>query len=518
MTAARAVLLDSSVAIEKGELRLPLVLIRETIPFFQNKLLPKDLKPLGVAVFILSVFLVGCASTRPTSQSHASDDIEQPDIGAILSLADFHFDPLFDPKLFQSLVQSAPSEWTRIFDGSQVSGYGQYGNDSNYKLLVSALQHAAVAAPEADFILLAGDWLAHDLSEAYYQHAGSRDPRGLYEFIDKTIAFLTQRIRDEFPGVPIYPALGNEDSYCGDYQLQPEGEFLRRTAETWKVFFHNRNNQRAFMQTFPKGGYYAVSASETSKHRIVVLNTVFFAADYRNQCGNPKDDPAGDQLRWLAAELKDAAAKGDKVWLLYHIPPGIDAYNTVMATGESKVEKIIPLWQAGYQETFLKLLKQYRSTILFTLTGHSHMDEFRLAPDGAPGRSSSFLLVTPAISPIFENNPGLQVLSYDRRTFSLLDFTIHRLDLAAGPSTNWKEEYRFSQTYRLFPVTGGTLETLSRSLWKEAQTRATYMRYYNVGNTTSPQITDQTWPAYWCAIGHLTPITFRTCVESLSRP
>lgn len=210
--------------------------------------------------------------------------------------------------------------------------------------------------------------------------------------------------------------------------------------------------------------------------------------------------------------------EGDKVWLLYHTPPGIDAYNTVMATGESTIEKIIPLWQAGYQEPFLMLLDQYRSTILFTLSGHSHMDEFRLAPGLGTARHATFLLVTPAISPIFENNPGLQVLSYDRRTFSLLDYTIHRLDLAAGSSTNWKEEYRFSQTYRLFPVNGETLENLSRSLRKEAQTRATYMRYYNVGNTATPQITNQTWPVYWCAIGHLTAAAFQTCVENFSRP
>jgi len=189
---------------------------------------------LRVAVFILSVFLVGCASIHPIStQSRSSDDNGQSDIGVILSITDFHFDPFYDPKLFHDLVQSPPSEWTRIFAGSQVSGYGQYGKDSNYNLVVSALKHAARAAPKAEFILLAGDWLAHGLSDTYYQYAGNRDPQGLYEFIDKTITFLTQRIREQFPHIPIYPALGNEDSYCGDYQLQPKGEFLRRTANTY---------------------------------------------------------------------------------------------------------------------------------------------------------------------------------------------------------------------------------------------------------------------------------------------
>jgi hypothetical protein len=46
-----------------------------TLYIVETKLLPKDLKPLRVAVFTLFVFLAGCASTRPTStQSRASDD------------------------------------------------------------------------------------------------------------------------------------------------------------------------------------------------------------------------------------------------------------------------------------------------------------------------------------------------------------------------------------------------------------------------------------------------------------
>jgi sphingomyelin phosphodiesterase acid-like 3 len=482
-------------------------------------LLPKDLKPLRVAVFILFVFLGGCASTRQTStQSLAGDDSGQPDIGVFLGLADFHFDPFYDPKLFRELVQSPPSEWTRIFDGSQISGYGEYGKDSNYNLIVSALKYAARAAPKAEFILLAGDWLAHGFSDSYYQSAGNRDPRGLYEFIDKTITFLTQRIREQFPHIPIYPALGNADSYCGDYQLQPKGEFLRRTAETWKGLLHNSNDEQAFMQTFPAGGYYTASAPGTSKHRVVILNTVFFSTDYRNQCGDPRDDPGGDQLRWLAAQLKDAASKDYKLWLLYHIPYGIDAYNSVIAPGGNTVKKVVSLWHPAYTEKFLTLLDQYRDTIQSMLAGHTHMDYFRLGPYGETGQPSTFLVVTPGISPIFGNNPGLHLLSYDRKAFSLQDYATHRLDLAADSSADWREEYRFSRTYRLFPVTGTTLKTLSLSLKEESHTRATYIDYYNVGNPAIPQMTDQTWPLYWCAIGHLTAASFQTCVKNFSRP
>lgn len=498
----------------------------ESLYIGETQLMPQDLMPLRVRVLILLIFLVGCASARSTSsQSRTSDDIDQSDVGVILSLTDFHFDPFYDPKLFQDLVQSPPSEWSRIFSGSQVRGYGEYGKDSNYNLFVSALKHAALAAPKAEFVLLAGDWLAHGFSDSYYQYAGNHDPRGLHDFMDKTITFLTQRIREQFPDIPIYPALGNEDSYCGDYQLQPKGEFLRRTAEAWKGLLHNGNDEQAFMQTFATGGYYTASVPGTSKRRVVVLNTVFFSADYRNQCGDPKEnlgdpkeDPGGDQLRWLAAELQDAAAKEDKVWLLYHIPYGIDAYNSVIATSGNTPEKVVSLWQPGYTESFLALLDKYRDTILSMLAGHTHMDYFRLGPDNKTNRASPFVLVTPGISPIFGNNPGLHVLSYDRKAFALLDYTAHRLDLTAGSGAVWKEEYRFSRAYRILPVSQTALKTLSQSLKENAQTRATYIDYYNVGNPANPQMTEQTWPLYWCSIEHLTAGPFRTCVQQFSRP
>ena len=218
------------------------------------------LKAIWLAL-ILAVLMVGCGGApSPPSGSQSGDATRQSDTGVILSLTDLHFDPFYDPTLFAALVRSAPAEWTRIFERSHVTGYGQYGKDSNYNLFVSALRHAALTAPKAEIILLAGDWLAHGFAETYYEYSGNRDPRGLYEFTDKTIAFVTQRIREQFPHTPIYPAFGNEDSYCGDYQLQPKGEFLRRTADTWKILFHNGSNERAFMQTFPTGGYYAVSA------------------------------------------------------------------------------------------------------------------------------------------------------------------------------------------------------------------------------------------------------------------
>src|SRR5262249_8093952 len=114
----------------------------------KNNLMPKNLKLFHLPILIMFVLLVGCATSRSIStHSPARDNIEQSDVGVILSLADFHFDPFYDPKLFRALVEAPPSEWTTIFESSQVSGYGEYGKDSNYNLVVSALKHAALAVP-----------------------------------------------------------------------------------------------------------------------------------------------------------------------------------------------------------------------------------------------------------------------------------------------------------------------------------------------------------------------------------
>jgi hypothetical protein len=124
--------------------------------------------------------------------------------------------------------------------------------------------------------------------------------------------------------------------------------------------------------------------------------------------------------------------------------------------------------------------------------------------------------VTPAVSPIFGNNPGFHVLAYHPESFSLQDYSTRMFALPATMGEGgWKEEYRFSRAYGLSPVSGLTLELL----WRRFQTptnqaRATYIRNYNVSNTASPPITDQTWPVYWCAIGNATESAFRTCLTS----
>jgi hypothetical protein len=48
-----------------------------------------------------------------------------------------------------------------------------------------------------------------------------------------------------------------------------------------------------------------------------------------HSCGSEAQDPGGEEMSWLAEVLDEASNVGERVWLLMHIPVGINDYNTV---------------------------------------------------------------------------------------------------------------------------------------------------------------------------------------------
>lgn len=424
--------------------------------------------------------------------------------GTVVALSDIHFNPFDDPSLVPALIRADYRGWKAIFGGSRVRGYGGHRGDTNFELLVSALEHARRAAARPDFIVIGGDFLAHNFGTTFAALSGDRDPAALMAFVGKTIALVTLLVAERFPETPIYPALGNNDSDCGDYQLQPGGQFLAATAQTWKGLFKGAANTAAFLRTFPVRGSYTVLNPRNAKHRLLVLNTVFFAQQYRNACGDQRADPAGDEMDWCEAQLRAAARDGEKVWLVYHVPPGVDVY----ATLHGKSGAPVLFMEAEHNRRFLELVGRYSSAVVGALAGHTHMDSFELVGQGAGRRASSFVLMTPAVSPLFGNNPGFRVLTYDRRSAVVSDYATHYLNLGVA-RPRWALEYRFGRAYGLPAVDALSLQVIYQLLPIDYRGyRTKYSAYYNVGNRASPAFPEAAWPAYWSGIGNLTADEF----------
>ncbi len=381
----------------------------------------------------LTLYLCGTADSQQAAPAQAV-------AGQVLVMSDLHFDPMADQRLVDGLAAAEPEQWSAVLDSSSDRSLGRYGRDSNWMLLRSALQHMANTLPKPAFVLISGDFLAHGFRQEFNTAARDHSDAAYRIFVRKTMQFLGEQLQQIFPATPILPALGNNDEECGDYQLQPGGPFLADTLPILRRLVGSVGGP-GFDRDWQGYGNYSARAGGI---RVLSTNTNFLSIHYRNACGSTADgDPGRATLAWLEAELAAAKEAQERVWLLYHIPPGIDGYATLRRG--ACPDRMMPMWDQTYGAAFLALLKRYAETVTASFAGHTHMDDFRLIGD-AEGRYG-FALITPAVSPIFGQNPAFRTVAYDAAG-GLIDETTYDLTnlpqataAPGGVSPEWRAEY-----------------------------------------------------------------------------
>ncbi len=432
----------------------------------------------------------------------------------VLIATDLHFNPMADPALVDRLAAADPSAWPAILDGAPDRSLGRYGADTTWPLLRSAVRAMKMVVPDPAFVLLPGDFLAHGFRRQFDAVAHRHTNANYRTFVRKTMQFVTGRIARAFPGRPILLTLGNNDSGCGDYQLAPHGRFLAATLPLVRRLL-GRAGGAGIAPSWAGYGNYSVVLPRPPGVRVLVLNTVFFSAHYRNRCGAPGEaDPGRATLAWLGRRLAAAKAAGAKVWLLYHIPPGADAYAT-FRSGFCP-DAFVPLWKPAYAKPFAALMRRYAGTIAASFAGHLHMDDFRLI--GAGGSPAGFVLITPAVSPIFGQNPAFRTVSFDgagrlrdETTYDLTNLT----NAGAGTPAAWQAEYTFTRAWHLPRLDTASLARLVRMIAQKPAVRRQWVRFYGVSSpiTALALAAPIGHPAraVLCAPAHLTPQDYNRC-------
>jgi len=458
----------------------------------------------------LALDLCGTANSQQTVPAQAV-------AGQVLVMSDLHFDPMADPRLVDGLAAAEPEQWSAVLDSSSDRSLGRYGRDSNWMLLRSALQYMAETLPKPAFVLVSGDFLAHGFRQEFDAAAKDHSDAGYRIFVRKTMQFLGLQLEQNFPATPILPALGNNDEECGDYQLQPGGPFLVDTLPILHRLVGSAGGP-GFDRDWQGYGNYSARAGGI---RVLSTNTNFLSIHYRNACGSPVDgDPGRVTLAWLEAELAAAKEAQERVWLLYHIPPGIDGYATLrrgVCPGT-----MIPMWDQAYAGAFLALMKRYADSVAASFAGHTHMDDFRLIGD-AEGRYG-FALITPAVSPIFGQNPAFRSVVYNAQG-GILDQTTYDLTnlpqataAVGGVSPEWRAEYTFTRQWSLPRVDLPSLDHLY-SLITDAPAEGEQWHmifpvsspvYWAPFSGGSEQLA-QAVRAFRCASGNVTPSDYRQC-------
>ena len=310
-------------------------------------------------------------------------------------------------------------------------------------------------------------------------------------------------------------ALGNNDSECGDYKLEPGGAFLTSLSNTVRDLSGADHLASDFQETFTAGGYFAMRHPTLKDVTILVVNDVLWSIDYQDSCGADDNVTDDAMMAWLERQLEDARAAGRRIWLVHHIPVGIDPYETLHApTGTSCPAKVAPFLKEPFASGFVMLLREIR--------GHRSGGLFRPHPSGQLSSGDGCRCCGSNREghtfnrPIFGNNPGFHTFEYDTHTGNLMDFStwyLSNLDQASATIPDeWQREYVFTQAYGEQAYSAGAVKRLADALLGTGaavdRTRDAFRRFYPV---SSDDIQAKALPAYACAIGHLTPSSYISC-------
>ena len=479
----------------------------------------KYLNYLNFSMIMIALIITSCSTS--SSKIEERNELEQ-----FLSISDIHFNPFYDSTLTKQLVATDASSWDLIFATSKQEGYGYYGwsgafYDTGYKLFKSALEEMKSVNPDPQFITINGDFLAHSFESNFFNYAQISDTAALHNFTIKTFNYIVNAIETTFPNATLFPTLGNNDSFCGDYEIETPGSFLTRTASIWQEHLKGLIDVQDFNTTYKKGGYYSAKSPVNPKHKIISLNTVMLSVKYmknQNFCGQTIDTVknkanAKAQFDWLEAELKKAQINNEKVWLMYHIPPGMNAYSSY---SDSKADRHNPMgapyYGSDYNETYLELIKKYQPIITAQLGGHSHMDNFIVINgDRVP---QSFVHISPAISPVYQNNPGFLEYKFNPKSTIMKDYDVHGFqDVSTAKTANWSKEYTYSTTYNQKSLTPMALQSVYQNFMADPEAKKRYIDYYVVEDTVNSSIDDNNWPFYFCAFGNQSKEDYENCVK-----
>lgn len=437
---------------------------------------------------------------------------------SFITLSDIHFTPFYDSTLAARLIAASYQRWSSIFRSSSVRGLGTYGYETGYPLLESTLESMRRSTPNPGYVILTGDLLAHNYRGTFNQYAIDKSDSAYDRFVYNTLAFLVSRINTYFPRTPVLPALGNNDSYSGNYSIGPRSRFLADFRRLWAPLVARAGGGGSFSTDFPIGGFYSVPDPLVRHRRIILLNTIFFSKKYCNKCDGPGENcttcdttapyPGDVEIAWLRKELAACARNGEHAVLAYHIPPGIDVYGSVDSVGGSTTP-VIPLWQARYDTTFRALMAAHATTIDASFAGHTHVDDFRLMVD-AVGTAFGFIHITPAVSPVYDNNPGYQIFTLTRSSGIIDNYETRFVNLAA-PANGWNKEYDFRAAYGAERYDVAALAAVFTAIATDPVIRQRYITYYPVSSHTGNALTEHNWHGFRCGIENFSVDGFTAC-------
>ncbi|KAK3926133.1 Sphingomyelin phosphodiesterase [Frankliniella fusca] len=376
----------------------------------------------------------------------------------VLHLSDTHFDPYYQEGTNADCNEPLCCRLTNGPALSSLTAAGRWGDyrkcDTPKRTVDNMLQHIASTHPDIDYIIWTGDLPPHDVWNQTREENLS--------ILKETVAQMAQL----FPGIPIFPALGNHEAapvnsfpppfVQNDYSINWLYDELDAQWRQWLPSSVSRTVRRgAFYSVLVRPGF-----------RIISLNM--------NYCNNKNwwlllnsTDPA-KELQWFIYELQSAEFNEEKVHVIGHIPPG-----------HSDCLKV-------WSRNFYRIINRYESTIVSLFFGHTHYDEFELFYDTEDlGRAVSIAYIGPSVTPYYDLNPGYRIYYVDGdhkdTTRAVVDhetWVMNLKDANVYDYPLWYKEYSVRETYEMPSLLPQEWDTLINKIAQDGPLFDTYYRHY----------------------------------------
>ena len=303
------------------------------------------------------------------------------------------------------------------------------------------------------------------------------------------VANITSMISDAFPNVSMHThsiaeTLGNND-VLPDYYLpvEPDSPALDRLPAAWQDTLYPDE-----VATVLLGGYF--SRELMPGLLLLSINTIVYSLNHEPDTRTVLDP--FDQFAWMRDTLTGARASGQAAYIIGHIPPVVDSYSRKDA------------WQALYSEQYFAVVRNFSDVVVAQLFGHLHADQFRCMHinDSAP------ILLMPAVTPIYGNNPSFRIVEYDDATFRPTDMCTYVLD---DSTSEWRFEYCTRQRFGLNDLSNSALLSIAVQMAANATLLADVLAVYNSEAPNAiPTFTAHNWA---CLYGTATRAEFETCLD-----
>jgi hypothetical protein len=417
-----------------------------------------------------------------------------PPAGRALLISDIHFDPFADKALVTELIARPATDWPSVLKAAGNAGFARRGSDSNYSLMMAVLDAAAENGPY-DYVIFQGDALRHHFRETFLAAGGSQSD--LPAFAAKTAVFVARTLEAKFHA-PVIFAVGNDDSTCDNYRMDPGNLLYRHLSNQLSALSKSPDA----ISSFRSGGYYSIPNPASAAQEIVVLNSVLWSPKF-STCGGAPSDPGDTELDWLASKLDQVQRDGRTAILVMHIPPGADVNASLGKCAET------PMWTSHSLARFTEIVEQHRRVIQFALAGHTHRDDFRMLV-GADGNPVLPFRILASVSPVYDNDPEFSVLMYAPHDGVLSDLVTYSFDLASNPP-RLRAGYSWFKTFGIRTLdseSGASL--ISRIRAAEGNARHEYETHFAPG-APSP-FKPGNFDYYACGLTTISESQYKTCV------